>query len=127
MLMLRFLLAHLAVAGLLMSPLTAAAAQVSCDQSQAMAEMAMPSMPAMDPSSAASKAQPCCDPGQTSKTKTLKCGQACAAMCCVAFALPHVVASFQPFATAMRTTHTLLVVSAPFEPIPLKRPPRSTV
>jgi hypothetical protein len=48
MLMLRFLLAHLAVAGLLMSPLTAAAAQVSCDQSQAMAEMAMPSMPAMD-------------------------------------------------------------------------------
>lgn len=81
----RHLLAFLAVLALLISPVTAAAAQERC----AMAGMAATATPMGKPTSA-SKAQtdPCCDPGKQSPHNDEACAKACATMCGVVSVLP---------------------------------------
>lgn len=84
----RHLLAFLAVLALLISPVTAAAAQERCAMASqdGMAGMAMP----MAKPTSASKAQtdPCCDPGKQSPHDDQACAKACAAMCGVVSVLP---------------------------------------
>lgn len=88
----RYLLAFLAVLALLISPVTAAAAQQGCAMADHgnMADMAMP----MAKPTSASKAQtdPCCDPGKQSTHDDQACAKACATMCAVVSVLPAPVA-----------------------------------
>ena len=82
----RHLLALLAVLGLLLSPVTAAAALRDCAKaSPEMAEMAT------DAASAdrSGRADPCCDEGhETTQSSNKSCVQACAVMCGVVATLP---------------------------------------
>lgn len=85
--MLRHVLAFLAVLALLISPVTAAAAQVECAKAgpEAMA-MAMPM--AQSPDGAQASHDPCCDENQKSPHDGKACAQICAAMCATIAALP---------------------------------------
>ena len=84
----RHLLAFLAVLALLISPVTAAAAQVECAKAgpEAMAGMAMPMAQSMDGAKASH--DPCCDENQKSPHDGKSCAQICAAMCATIAALP---------------------------------------
>lgn len=84
----RCLFALLAVLVMLISPVTAVAAQEHCPMmgQNGMASMSMP----MAQSASADEAQtdPCCDHGKQSTHNDEACAKACAAMCGVVLALP---------------------------------------
>lgn len=123
----RFLLALLAVIGLLVSPATAAAAQAACHgHGEAAMSMAMPDMTGMD--HADGKPDPCCDPAKDqakSKHDAMSCIAACIAMCGIPAALPNT-----PAAISMKPEHGAPAPARtaslkPHEPDGLERPPRS--
>jgi hypothetical protein len=124
----RFVLALLAVIGLLLSPAAAAAAQASCqDHGGQMMSMPMAGMPGMSQGDS-QKADPCCDHGKSQgqpKHRDMNCMQACATMCGVFAALPA-VAMF-PLAAAEHVAFRPAIVASlkPHEPSRLERPPKS--
>lgn len=87
----RFVLAILAVLALVANPLAAAADQGLCEQSghAAMTGMDMRAMPGVDQSDPnRSAADPCCDPvGQHGKKNGARCALSCAATCFAAVAV----------------------------------------
>jgi hypothetical protein len=125
----RFVLALLAVLSLVVSPVTAAAAQAACSRhaDQAVTDMPMGDMPVMHQSNG-QKGDPCCDHSKDqgkSKQQSSDCIQACAAMCGVVAALPSTPAispvrriELAPMPTALASLHSR-------EPSRLERPPRS--
>jgi hypothetical protein len=118
----RHLLAFLALVALLISPVTAAAAQRTCDQ---MGPEAMASMPmAMaDAQSAAPAAQdPCCDHGEKAPDKKT-CAQACVAMCGVAVTLPDAAVAYPVIVVASTYAERPQIVRA-HSPPRAERPPR---
>lgn len=125
----RFVLALLAVIGLLASPVAASAAQAACHDHMGQTIMGMP-MADMPGTTQADnqKADPCCDPGKdTGKSKhdAMSCMQACAAMCGVVAALPAVAtAPLQPLDHATLQPARMASLK-PHEPSRLERPPRS--
>lgn len=125
----RFLVALLAILGLLASPVTAAAAQAACSghADQAMAGMPMADMSGMHQIDG-QKPAPCCDPGKDqghSKHHASDCVQACAAMCGVVAALPSTPAT-TPLRLIERAPRPAVLASLhPHEPSRLERPPRS--
>ena len=121
----RSLLAFLAVLALLVSPMTAAAAQVGCDQAgpAAMAPMDMPGM--AEAAAKKAMADTCCDHGAKNPMDQKSCALACAASCPVTAALPSpVVGSILVFTTA-QLTPARLAPAHPYEPSGLLRPPKS--
>jgi hypothetical protein len=122
----RFLLALLAVIGLLASPVSATAAQATCQgHGEAMMSMAMADMPGMD--HAAGEVDPCCDPAKDkapSKHDEMSCLLACIAMCGVTAALPSTpplgLLKADHFAPAPGRMASL----TPHDPGRLERPPR---
>ncbi|CAN7655690.1 hypothetical protein LJR225_005190 [Phenylobacterium sp. LjRoot225] len=125
----RFVVALLAVLGLLASPVAAAAAQVACNghADQAMAAMPMTDMDGMHRIDA-QKPDPCCDHSKNerpSKHHDSDCVQACAAMCGVVAALPSTPVA-APLPLVEQAPHPSVVASLhPHEPSRLERPPRS--
>lgn len=125
----RFVLALLAVIGLLASPAAAAAAQASCHDHGGAQMMSMPmsDMPGMAQADGR-KADPCCDPGKDqgqTKHDAMSCVQACAVMCGVVVALPST-----PIALVAPPEHAAheparLASLKPHEPSRLERPPKS--
>ena len=121
----RVVLALMAVLALLVSPVTAAAAQVACDQAgpAAMASMDMPGV--AEAAAQKSMADPCCDHGAKHPMDQKSCALACAASCAVTAALPGpVVGSILVFSTA-QLTPARLAPAHPYEPAGLIRPPKS--
>ena len=117
----RLLLAFLAVLALIVSPLTAATAQVACAHGGSSA------MAGLDHANAAkSGGDPCCDhAGQHGKKADTHCAKACAASCSVAIALPGgpydvALAPLRANVPPARTVST-----HPYQPPGLKRPPKS--
>ena len=126
--LMRFVLALLAVIGLLASPAAAAAAQATChNHGGEIMHMAMADMPGMAMADG-HKADPCCDPGKAEgqkKHSAADCAQACAVMCGVLAALPS-----QPPAHLAPPDHDAppvgrLAPLQPHEPSQLERPPKS--
>jgi len=124
----RFVLALLAVIGLLASPVAAAAAQAAChDHGQAMMSMPMADMPGMSQVDG-QKADPCCDPGKDkgqTKHDAMSCMQACAAMCGVVAALPAVATAALAAPDHLALQPARMASLKPHEPSRLERPPRS--
>ena len=125
----RFIVALLAVIGLLASPAAAAAAQASCHEHGGAQMMSMPmaDMPGMAQAHG-QKADPCCDPGKSqgqTKHDAMSCLQACAVMCGVVAALPSTpMALLAPSDPAAREPARLASLK-PHEPSRLERPPKS--
>lgn len=118
----RHLLAFLALVALLISPVTAAAAQRTCDQmgSEALAGM---TMPMADAQSAAPAAQdPCCDHGHKAPDKKT-CAQACAAMCGVSATLPEAAVAYPVFVVASTYAGRAQIIRT-HSPPGAERPPR---
>jgi hypothetical protein len=121
----RFLLALLAVMALLVSPVAASAAQLSCAQGETMAP-AMADMPMMAQSGAEkTTADPCCDHGKSYKMDQKSCALACANACVVAPALPSALSSFVLLFAAAQLNPARTSAAHPFEPPGLIRPPKS--
>jgi hypothetical protein len=124
----RLVLALMAVLALLVSPVTAAAAQVACDQAgpSAMATMDMSAMPGMaQAGSHRASIDPCCDHSASHKMDQKSCAQTCATSCAVMAALPGpLTGSLLLFSTA-QLTPTQLAPAHPCEPAGLIRPPKS--
>ena len=127
----RRVLAFLVAVALLVSPVTAAAAQSACghDGTTAMAGMDMPAMPMSAASgSHGAKGDPCCDPTGKQHHPTQKsCAQACAAACALAVALPATVDGVE-----LAYAHAPFVGAPPLsvrthDPGGLERPPKSSV
>ena len=114
----RLVLALLAVMALLVSPVTATAAQAACGHDRPMA------MTSDHAAVQKATADPCCDHakhGQMSKS----CAQACAVSCVAAAALPGLLASVDlAFARAPAPLARQLSVEG-HEPAGLERPPKS--
>lgn len=121
----RFVLALLAVIGLLLSPAAAAAAQAACHghDGQAMMSMPMGDMPGMSQPDG-HKADPGKDQGK-SKQDPMSCMQACATMCGVAAALPAVSAASLASAAHSVLQPARMASFKPHEPSRLERPPKS--
>ncbi len=124
----RIVLALLAVLALLVSPVTAAAAQVACDENSpsATSTMDISAMPEMghasDPHAAA---DPCCDHGGPHKMDLKTCALACATSCAVTAVLPDpIIVSELAFSAALLTP-ARSATARPYEPSRLMRPPRS--
>ena len=120
----RFMFALFAILGLLVSPVTASAAQVACNQGAAQASqmMDMPGMAVtgMDKTSS----DPCCNHSSSHKMDQKSCVQACANACAVTAALPGpTVSSLLLFSTA-QLTPARLAWAHPHEPTGLRRPPK---
>ncbi|GGL10216.1 hypothetical protein [Caulobacter rhizosphaerae] len=110
----RHLLAFLAILALLISPVTAAAAQVGCAKAGPEA-MAMPMAQSADGAKASH--DPCCDENQKSPHDGKSCAQICAAMCATIAALP--TSDIQlPAIAPMRLTAALS------DPLRTRAPPR---
>ena len=127
----RRVLAFLAVVALLVSPVTAAAAQVACghDDATAMAGMDVPAMPIIATGPHGAKGDPCCDPAgkQRQPHHQKSCVQACAAACAVAVALPATLDGAE-----LAYAHAHFVGAPPVsvhghDPGGLERPPKSRV
>ena len=121
----RFLLALLAIVGLLASPVAAAAAQATCQEHGGAMSMAMADM-----AQAGHAADPCCDPGkapQPSKHNDMSCMLSCMAMCGVVAALPETqsVALEQPQHETLYPSR--MASLTPHAPGRLERPPRSII
>jgi hypothetical protein len=113
----RHLLAFLAVLALLISPVTAATAQVECARAEPEA-MAVPATPMAQPIGGAQAGHdPCCDENQKSPHDGKSCAQLCAAMCATIAALP-VSDVLRPAIRPMRLT------AARAEPLRTHAPPR---
>jgi hypothetical protein len=126
--MIRLGLAFLSVMALLASPVTAAAAQATCDQagSMAMARAAMPSISSIDHPRAKTRADPCCDPaGHHGKKSDAGCAQACAAICGVVAALTPSSDSLIFAPTPAILTPASADSRQSHEPPGLRRPPKS--
>jgi hypothetical protein len=124
----RFVLALLAIIGLLASPIAAAAAEAACGGhgGEAM-QMAMADMPGMVQANTG-KADPCCDPstGHAHKNhRNADCVQACAAMCGVVAALPSTPVAILGPPDRDAPPQARAASSKPHEPSRLERPPRS--
>lgn len=125
----RFVLALLAVIGLLLSPAAAGAAQAACHDhdGQMMMSMPMGDMAGMSQGDTP-KGDPCCDPGKDqgkSKHDPMSCMQTCAAMCGVVAALPVVsTAPLSPPAHSALQPARMASLK-PHEPSRLERPPKS--
>jgi hypothetical protein len=124
----RFIVALLAVIGLLASPAGAAAAQASCHDHGGAKMMSMPmaDMPSMAQADG-QKADPCCDPGKSqgqTKHDATSCLQACAVMCGVVAALPSTMVLLAPSDLAPPEPARLASLK-PHEPSRLERPPKS--
>ena len=121
----RFLLALLAVMALLISPVAASAAQLSCAQDETSAS-AMSDMPMTAQSGAAkASADPCCDHGKSHKMDQKSCALACANACAVAAALPSALSSSIMHFAAAQLNPARASAAHPFEPPGLIRPPKS--
>jgi hypothetical protein len=124
----RLVLALMAVLALVFSPVTAAAAQVACDQTgpSATATMDMPAMPGMaQAGNHKASVDPCCDPSASHKMDQKSCAQACATSCAVTAALPGpLTGSLLLFSTA-QLTPAQLAQAHPYKPAGLIRPPKS--
>ena len=118
----RLLLALLAVLALLVSPVTAAAAQASCDEtnqsSLAVYDMGMASVQQTE-------TDPCCDHGATHKMDRKSCALACATSCAVSAVLPSPFVSAELSFSAARLMPARSASARPYEPSRLIRPPRS--
>ena len=125
----RFIVALLAVIGLLASPVAAAAAQASCHGHGGAQMMSMPmaDMPGMTHSDG-QRADLCCDPGKgqgQTKHDAGTCLQACAVMCGVVAALPSTpMALLAPSDPAAREPARLASLK-PHDPSRFERPPKS--
>lgn len=122
----RFVLALVAILALLVSPVTAAATQVACDQAElaAMTSMDMPGTA----QSAGMKAMsdPCCDHGTKHPMDQKSCALACAASCAVTAALAGPVVGSLPVFSTAQLAPARLAPAHPYEPAGLMRPPKST-
>lgn len=122
----KWLLALLAVIGLLLSPAASAAAQVRCHEQGGMMTMAKAGMPGMVQADS-QKADPCCDPGKhQSQTKhdEMSCVQTCAAMSGVVAALPSMPFALIAPANAGAPEPARFASLKPHEPNQFDRPPR---
>ena len=125
----RFVLALMAVIGLLTSPAMAAAAQVQClgHGGDATMPMSMAGMPGMA-QAGGQTADPCCDPGKDqgqTKHGKMDCAQACAAMCGAVAALPSAPATLIARPDRGAAPQARVASLKPHEPSRLERPPRS--
>lgn len=124
----RHVLALLAVLALLVSPVTAAAAQVACAQSDStsVAGVDMTGMPGMDqPGVQQPSSDPCCDHSNKHPMDQKSCALACATSCAVSAVLPGpFLGSVLVFSTA-ELTPARSAASQAYEPAGLLRPPRS--
>ena len=123
------MLAFLAVLALLASPVTAAAARVSCGSDARMAASGM-DMPAMARvahiAGSTTKGDPCCDPsGKSHKSNGKSCMQACAATCAVAVALPAPVVTAAPAVASAARDWPVTASAHGLDPPRLERPPKS--
>jgi hypothetical protein len=118
----RMLLTFMAVMVMFVSPaLAGAKAGCPVDGSRTIHCLSMTAMAA----SMTSAAQPCCDPGSKSKSMPKGCAQICASLGVVAVtAAPVAVDAPSTFATLVMTTPNAAPLRA-FEPLGLKRPPKS--
>jgi hypothetical protein len=125
----RLLLAFLAVLGLLVSPVTAAAAQASCGRHGPMASsgMDMPATPGhAHIAGSAAKGDPCCDPsGKSHKTTHKSCTRGCAAACAGTVALPASLAIGALAPVRAPLDLPVLTSAHGLEPTGLERPPKS--
>jgi hypothetical protein len=122
----RFIVALLAVIGLLASP---ANAQASCHDHGGAKMMSMPmaDMPGMAQADG-QKADPCCDPGKSpgqTKHDAMSCLQACAVMCGVVAALPSTPMVLLAPSDLAAPEPARLASLKPHEPSRLERPPKS--
>jgi hypothetical protein len=118
----------MAVLALLVSPVTAAAAQVACAQTApaTMATMDMPGMPGMDKAGVQkTSADPCCDHSAKHPMDQKSCALACATSCAVTAALPGPLMGSVLVFSAAQLTPARLAPAHPYEPAGLIRPPRS--
>lgn len=113
----RTLLPLLAVLALLISPVTAAAAQQHCAMGGLM------SMAAEQAPSSKAQTDPCCDPGKQSPHNDEACAQACATMCGVVSVLPTSVVSTMVPVRALFATQIADQPRAHSPPIS-ERPPK---
>jgi hypothetical protein len=124
----RFVLALLAVIGLLTSPVAAAAAEAVCGgHGGAAMQMAMTDMPSMAQANTG-KADPCCDPNKghaPNQHSNADCAQACAAMCGVIAALPSTPVAFLAPPARDSQPQARAASLKPHEPSRLERPPKS--
>lgn len=113
----RHLLALLAVLALLISPVTAAAAQVECAKGgpEAMAGMVMRMAQSSDGAQASH--DPCCDESQKAPHDGKSCAQVCTALCATMATLPTSEV-LHPAIQPMR------LVAAPANPLRTHAPPR---
>ncbi len=113
----RHVLALLVVLALLISPVTAAAAQVECAKAgpEAMIGMAMPMVQSMDGAKAGH--DPCCDENQKPPHDGKACAQICAALCATIATLPGSDIQL-PAIAPMRLR------AAPADPLRTHAPPR---
>ena len=124
----RLFLALLAVLALLVSPVTAAAAQLACAQGDptATATMDMPGMPGMDQARVQkTAADPCCGHGAGHPMDQKSCALACATSCAATAALPGPIVDSVLVFSAAKLTPARLASAHPYEPAGLIRPPRS--
>lgn len=123
----RVLIALLAALAVLSSPMTVAAAQVSCSHGGpgAMAGMDMAGMPGMDQSGGQKPGEnPCCDHSGKLGT-SVDCAQACATICAVTAAMPSAPASLVTTRIRASAAPPRAAPTDAFEPSGLERPPKS--
>jgi uncharacterized protein involved in copper resistance len=129
----RLLLAVVAVMALLVNPVAAAAAQVACETSQAMAPMdhgdsAKMAASGMDHQAMAIQkdgTDPCCDHHGPQKMDDKSCALACASACAIVVALPYTPFSLALAYTRAPETVAQSVWAKPYDPLGLERPPKS--
>jgi hypothetical protein len=117
----RLLLTFMAVMAMFVSP-ALAGAKTGCPAGASHVDcLSMTDVAA----SMTSAAHPCCDPGSKSKSMPKGCAQMCASLGVVAMtAVPMTVEVPSTFATLVMTTPNAAPLRA-FEPLGLKRPPKS--
>ena len=128
----RLLLALLAVMALLVSPVTATAAQATCGHDRAMAmtgalaSVDSAAAPASDHAGVQrATADPCCDHARHGKMCDKSCAQACAASCMAATALPNALMSVDPAFGREPAPLARQASVKGYEPAGLERPPKS--
>ena len=127
----RFVVAFLAVLGLLAAPVAAAAGQGACAHHGSPAEAAaeMSAMPGMGPAAVHQRGgDPCCDrSGRPGKKAAAGCAQACAATCGVAVALATSPLGVMFARTRADAPLAPEVSSHPYPPPGLDPPPKPIV
>lgn len=125
----RFVFALLAMVSLLISPVTAAAAQAACSQAgpAAVAILDMPEMQGTEHAGVhMTAADPCCDHGAKHPMEHSKsCALACAGPCAAIAALPGPVFGSRLAFSAAPLIPARSAPAHPYEPSGLMRPPKS--